>query len=100
MFSSALPFAVLGEYVVSRLRCRVTRRPTLRVVALRWRAGQVARPERVGFAMIFKYGVPPSAAVCKALAVLHHEVHILQVPRYRCSGKELILLRRPMNFGH
>src|SRR5262245_36209366 len=68
------PLPVLCKHVVSRLRSRVTREPALGVVPLWRRALHSAGLECIGGVVVIKHAISPSTAVCKPLAVLHHEV--------------------------
>src|SRR5207247_5107772 len=80
LFLSARP--VIGEDVVSRLHDRVAREPTLGVVLLGRLVGCGAGPEGTGGGLILEHGPSPHAAVREPLAVLHHEVDVMQRARH------------------
>ena len=92
--------SVIGENVISRLRHRVARESASGVVALWWSARLCARPEGLRSGVVIEHGVTPTAAVRESRAVLHHEVYVGKLIRYRCGREELIVLRRPMDFRH
>src|SRR5579871_6114874 len=79
------PLRIGGEDVVLVRNYRVAGKAALGVVLLRRRAVFVAGLERLGRRVIVELGVSPSAAVREALAVLHHEVRIMQ-----CAGHDRI----------
>ena len=56
----------------------MAREAALGVVALRWVVGRRARRERARCRVVLEHGVAPSAAVGEALAVLDHEVDVVQ----------------------
>src|SRR5579883_699480 len=95
-----LSLPVLGKNVVSILRRRVARVAALCVIALGRFAGCIACFKRSGRLVVFEYGVTPTAAVRKSLAVLLHEIDVLQGAWNRSIGKEVILLGLPMDLGH
>src|SRR5207247_320567 len=96
--SSATP--VIREDVVSRLHDRVAPQSTLGVVRLRWRVGRGSRREPPGRGIIFERGPSPPAAVREPLAVLHHEVDVMQRARHRRCGECLQLFGVPMDLRH
>src|SRR5213594_3402490 len=95
---SATP--VMREDVVSRLHDRVARESTLGVVPLRWRVGRGSGREPPGRGLILEHGPSPPAAVGEPLAVLHHEVDVMQRARHRRGGERLHLFRVPMDLRH
>src|SRR5262245_32340472 len=87
------PLPVCRENVILFLHDRVARIPAVGPGSL--------RRERVGRAVIVELGVSPSAAVREALAVLHHEVDVMQDVRNRRRSRGLFtLLRLPMDLRH
>src|SRR5689334_20598479 len=70
--------SVIGEDVVSRLHDRVAPEPTLGVVPLRWLVGCGGGLEGTGRGVILERAPSPPAAVLEPLAVLHHEVDVMQ----------------------
>src|SRR4029077_93909 len=77
---------------------RVAGEAAFGVVLLRRRAIFIAGPKSLGRGVIIELGVSPSAAVRELLAVLHHEVDVMQRARHdRLTGLVLILLRGPMD---
>src|SRR3954469_6353066 len=94
------PLAIPSEHVVRLLGGGVAGEPTARVVPLRRLTCCVAWPERIGWRVVLKNRVSPSAAIGEPLAVLHHEIHIRQVAWHSRPGKKLVLLRHPVNLRH
>src|SRR5260221_11951065 len=95
------PLRVLRENVVLLRHYRVAREPALGVVPLRRLVRRCARPERIGRAVILKLGISPSAAVRELLAVLHHEINVMEGPGYqRLTGGRFVLFRVPMDLRH
>src|SRR5215831_20247964 len=88
-FRSSL--SVFREHVISCLHDRVTREPTLGVVALRRLGVLAGRRERVGRGVVEERTPSPSAAVREPLAVLHHEVDVVQASRHGRIGERLLL---------
>src|SRR5271169_5100964 len=76
--SAASPLRVHRKNVVLRLRYRVARCPAFGVVPLRRLIRQGAGPEGIGRGLIFKLGIPPAAAVGESLAILHHEINVME----------------------
>src|SRR6185437_8008496 len=95
---SAAP--VIREDVVSRLHDRVARESTLGVVPLRRRVGRGGGLEGMGRGVILERAPSPPATVLEPLAVLHHEVDVMQRARYRRGGERLQLFRVPMDLRH
>src|SRR5204863_19149 len=83
--------SVLRKNVISRLHFRVAREPALGVVRLRRLVSQGAGRERIGRGFILEHGPSPSAAVREPLAILHHEVDVVQASRHRRIGERLVL---------
>jgi hypothetical protein len=50
------------------------------LLVLRWPVRSIGRPKTVGSSLILEGAISPSAAVREPLAVLHHEVDIVQEP--------------------
>src|SRR5260370_7567978 len=71
------PLWVLRENVVLLLHYRVAREPALGVVPLRRLIRRCAGPERIGRGVILKLGISPSAAVREPLAILPHEITVI-----------------------
>src|SRR6266852_4943353 len=95
------PLGVLRENVVLVLHYRVAREPALGVVSLRRSVRPGARPERIGRGVILKLAISPSAAVREPLAILHHEINVMEGAGYhRLTGSRLVLFRVPMDLRH
>src|SRR5205823_11007030 len=74
--------------------------PTRGVVLL-WRlVGCGTGPEGTGGGLILERGPSPPAAAREPLAVLHHEVDVMQRARHRRCGKHLHLFRTPVDLRH
>src|SRR5216117_2439813 len=72
------PLPVVRENVISCLHDRVAREPALGVVTLRRLVSRGAGLERIGRSVILERGPSPAAAVREPLAILHHEVDVMQ----------------------
>src|SRR5262245_31223655 len=94
------PVSVLRKNVISCFHCRVACKPALGIVPLRRLISQGTRGERTGGGVIIERGPSPSSAVCELVAVLYHEVHVMQGARHRGIRKVLVLLRVPMDLRH
>src|SRR5262245_18269598 len=70
------------------------------VVRLRRLVRQGGRRERAGRAVIPERGPSPTAAICKPLAVLHHEVHVMLDARHLRIWEKIVLRRYPMDLRH
>src|SRR5262245_13293560 len=69
---------VLREDIVPRLHDRMAPEPALGVVPLRRTVGGGSRREASGLGVVLERAVSPSAAIGEPLAVLHHEVDVVQ----------------------
>src|SRR3989442_3558593 len=97
---SRSPLPVVRENVISRFHDRVARQSALGVVRLRRLVSRAGGCERIGRSVVLEGAPSPSAAVREPLAVLHHEVDVMQACRHRRSGERLELFRIPMNLRH
>jgi hypothetical protein len=99
--NSTSPLRVPRENIVLLLHYRMAPEPALGTVPLRRLILKCAGPERVGRGVILKLGISPSAAVCEPLAILRHEINVMQGVRYqRLTRGRLILFRVPMDLRH
>src|SRR5579863_6283284 len=95
------PLRVGGEDVILVRHDRVAGEAALGVVLLRRRVGRIGGPEGLGCRVILERGPSPSPAVREPVAVLHHEVRVMQGARHgRLAGLVLGLLRGPMDLRH
>src|SRR3984893_3763416 len=95
------PLGVLRENVVLLLHYRVAREPALGVVPLRRLIRQCAGPERIGRGVILERRPSPSSAVREPLAILHHEINVMEgAGHQRLTGGRFVLLRVPMDLRH
>src|ERR1043165_5533859 len=78
----------------------MTRIPTLGVVRLRRLVSSGAGRKRVGRSEILEHGISPSAAVREPLAILYHEIHVMQGVRHCRHGELCTLFRIPMDLRH
>src|SRR5262245_35156429 len=99
-FSGVSPLAVIREHVISCLHYRVACESALGIVSLRWVAGQGTGRERVGRGVIVEHGISPSTAILEPLAVLHHEVDVMQRRWHRRCRERLQLFRVVMDLRH
>src|ERR1700736_2321084 len=89
------------KYIVPALHNGVACRPALGIVSLGWLIRGIGGPKTVGGSFIFEGSISPAAAIRKSLAVLHHQVHIVECAGYeRLSGIGLLLLCYPVNLRH
>src|SRR6266403_686674 len=99
--STTSPLGVLCENVILLLHCRVAREPALGVAPLRRLVLQCAGPERIGRGVILELAISPSAAVREPLAILLHEINVMQgAGHQRLTGGRLVLFRVPMDLRH
>src|ERR1700724_3071137 len=95
------PLGVLRENVVLLLHYRVAREPALGVVPLRRLIRRCAGPERIGRGVILELAISPSAAVREPLAILHHEINVMEgAGHQRLTGRRLVLFGVPMDLRH
>src|SRR6266550_6262592 len=94
------PLPVVRENVISGLHGRVAHEPALGVVALRGLVSRGGGRERIGRSVILERGPSPAAAVREPLAILHHEVDVMQACRHRRSWERFQLFRVPMDLRH
>src|SRR5580693_8795761 len=96
--AAELPLGVVRENVVLLCRYRVACGPALGVVLL-WRMIlRIAGPIRSGRNVILKHGISPAAGVRELLAILHHEVNVVErVGHQRRTGEGLLMYRIPMD---
>src|SRR6185503_14272412 len=98
---STLPLGILGEDVISILRTRVAREAACRIVSLRGAVRRRGGSERIGCGVILECPISPSAAIREPLAVLQHEVNVMQ-----CAGNQRgtrsggVRFRIPMDLSH
>src|SRR5215469_8132907 len=85
------PLLVVRENVISCLHDRVAPEPALGVVPLRRLVGRGGGRERIGRSVVVERGPSPSAAVREPLAVLHHEVDVMQACRHHRRGERFQL---------
>src|SRR3984893_17729236 len=98
---TTLPFGVLRKNVVLLLHYRVAREPALGIVPLRRLVRQCPGLERIGRGIILKLAISPSAAVREPLAILRHEINVMQgAGHQRLTGGRLVLFRVPMDLRH
>src|ERR1700723_2757521 len=92
---------IFRKYIVPTLHNGVACRSALGIISLGWLIRGIGGPKTVGGSFIFEGSIPPAAAIRKSLAVLHHQVHIVECAGYeRLSGIGFLLLRYPMNLRH
>jgi hypothetical protein len=72
------PLGVLRKNIVLLLHYRMACEPALGVVPLRRLIRQCPGPERIGRGVILKLGISPAAAVREPLAILHHEINVME----------------------
>jgi TonB dependent receptor len=100
-FSHALSPGVLRENVVSLCHDGVAPEPTLGVVCLRRLVRRRGWPEGAGCVFILERAISPATTVGEPLAVLHHEVNVMErVGDQGRTGRRYIRLRIPVNLGH
>ena len=88
---------VLREDIVSVLHDRVAPEPALGVVPLRRHVGHVGGHELTGRGVVLERTPSSSTAVREPLAVLHHEVDVMQRPGHRGRRERVQLPRDPMD---
>src|ERR1700722_6303945 len=87
------PLSVRCKNVIFCRHYGVAREPTLGVGPLRRLIRLCAGPERLGRGVILKLGISPSAAVREPLAILHHEINVMErAGHQRLTGGRLVLL--------
>src|SRR5262249_44142548 len=92
---------ILRKDVVVRLRDRVARSAALGIVPLRRHVSGGGGRELVRRGVVLERAVTPTVAVGEALAVLHHEVDVVQLVEHeRLTRRALVLLRLPMDLRH
>src|ERR1700722_2643488 len=95
------PLGKLRENVVLLLHYRVAGGSALGVVRLRRLICQRARPKCIGRGIILKLAIAPAAAVREPLAILHHEINVMERIRHqRLTGVRRVGLGVPMNLRH
>src|SRR5215469_3257004 len=95
------PRGVLREDVVPRLHDGVAGEAAFRVVPLRRGVRRRSRAVCTRLGVVLEFSPSPAAAVREPVAVLDHEVDVMEGAGYEgLTGLPRLLLRVPMELGH